>query len=292
MACLLKGGPKSKIKVTAVSSRTHNSIDRLKAIMGNDQGQICFTLDNVEAARRGNCILIATPDDQVKKVCSQVFDKIKLQKEKYVFYFSGSKPLEVVEPARKAGAFIGCMHPIKSFASPSQAAKTMTGTIFGLTFTEAEAGRVLKVLVEKLQGNYMEVKDSKKTLYHAACCVASNYLVALLDYSLSLVTSIGIEPGLATKALLSLSAGTLDNIEKLGTKKALTGPIARGDTGTIEEHLEQIGQCGCQKDIYLVMGKKSADIAYGNKWLSGEKYKLLNSILEDSPNHELKKDNH
>ena len=80
-----------------------------------------------------------------------------------------------------------------------------------------------------------------KTLYHASAVVASNYLVTLLDLAIRLIEEAGIKRQDAFNLLKPLIEGTLSNIGKVGVKKALTGPIARGDIKTVEKHIEEIG---------------------------------------------------
>ncbi|MDZ7838630.1 MAG: DUF2520 domain-containing protein [Actinomycetota bacterium] len=216
-----------------------------------------------------------------KKVCDEIFSEISDYRGRYVIHFSSSKKLEILASAKKAGASVGCMHPVESFASTEQAIATMEKTVFGLTYSDHRAEKLLQHLVKKLKGSFIEVEDSKKPLYHAACCVASNYLVALFDYAADLALKIGIDNRQAVDALMGLAEGTLNNIGRMGTQKSLTGPIARGDKGTVSEHLENLRKHGCDEDIYRVMGKKAAGIALDNRWLEPETYKILISIMED-----------
>ena len=79
--------------------------------------------------------------------------------------------------------------------------------------------------------------DEDKPLYHAAACLASNYLTTLLHNVEEIYQSLGMERQDALTAFWPLVRGTLNNIETKGTVQALTGPISRGDVGTVEKHL-------------------------------------------------------
>src|SRR4030066_171243 len=138
---------------------------------------------------------------------------------------------------------------------------------------------IAEKLVKCLGGETIFVDDNKKPLYHAAACVASNYLVTLLDYAVKIHQKIGINPQDSLKGLMNLAEGTLENIKRMGTAKSLTGPIARGDTGTIKEHMESFKKFFTDEEmlIYRIMGIETAKIAYRNKWL---KEKILKELKE------------
>ncbi len=267
------------IKLTCVASRTQHSLDKLKQFMGNEASDLILTTDFTEAARLANCLLLATPDDAIEVVSNNIFSAVTDYRSGYVIHFSGSKSLQSLSKAKEAGAHIGCMHPIKSFASANEAVKTIKGTVFGITCSNHQIKELIIRFVEILEGSTIEVADDKKPLYHAACCTASNYLVALMDYSVAINEAIGIKPQDSVNALMGLVEGTLENIKKMGTKKSLTGPIARGDVGTIQEHLTNFSKSNMDQEIYRLMGKKAAEIAYGNNWIENKTYKKLINIL-------------
>ena len=279
----------SGIKIKAISSRTDKSLKRAKEFLGENSARILFTKSNTEAAQAAECILICTPDDAIKMVCDEIFNgkNFKEEKDGYknkycVFHFSGSKSLDVLDSARRAGAETASIHPLKSFASIDMAVKTLPGTVYGLTYSGERSERIARKIVKCLEGKIIKVDDDKKPLYHAAACVASNYIVALLNYAVILHKKIGINPEESLEGLLSLSEGTLNNIKKMGTEKSLTGPIARGDTGTIKEHMESLKKFFPDEDImiYKIMGRETAKIAYRNKWINKKTLEELEGILK------------
>lgn len=278
-------GEDSNIKLAAVSSRTQESLTRAKKAMGEKSAGVLFTKKNREAALRADCILICTPDDIIKKVCDEIFKDIKGSNAvKYcVVHFSGSKTLDVVKTAGDAGAGTASIHPLKSFASIDEAIKTLPGTVYGVTYSDKRSKGIAEKLVGHLGGETISIDDKKKPLYHAAACVASNYMVTLLNYAASLHQKIGIKPEDSLKGLINLSEGTLENIKKIGTKKSLTGPIARGDTGTIKEHMGGFNKLLTEEEklIYKVMGRETAKIAYQNKWIKSETLEKLKEILQE-----------
>jgi predicted short-subunit dehydrogenase-like oxidoreductase (DUF2520 family) len=272
------------IKLKAISSRSVESLNRAKKILGNMAADVIFTRENLKAVSLANCVLICTPDDTISGVCSEIFEgKSKNFKNYYVLHFSGSKSLEVLNSARTAGAEIASIHPLKSFASIEEAIRSLPGTVFGVTCSSTKSKKMAEFLVKGLGGEIIEVDDEKKPLYHAAACVASNYLVTLIDYAVLLHEKIGIRPGDSLKGLISLVEGTVSNIKKMGTKKSLTGPIARGDTGTIKEHIRSFNKFFSREDtnLYRIMGIETSKIAYQNKWIKESKVEELKEILKE-----------
>ena len=274
---------KEKIKIISISSPSQKSIKRAKDIFGKKAEEILFTNNNIEAAAKANTIFICTPDDKISKVCEELF-KEEPKTRKTVIHFSGSKSLKTLKPAQECGSSIASIHPLKAFASIPEAIKTLKGTEYGITYIDREGELVVKKIVELLGGNSIFVKDDTKPVYHAAACIASNYLVTLLDYAVYINEKIGIEPQASRRGLLNLIEGTVKNIKKLGTKKALTGPIARGDIGTVEDHLKMLDGILDKKDteIYRKMGEKTADLARANKWIDNNTYKKLIGLFKKS----------
>lgn len=259
------------IRLKAISSRSIDSLDRAKKILGNLASGVIFTRKNLEAASLANCILICTPDDTISRVCSEIFDgRVGNFKNYYAIHFSGSKSLEVLNSARAAGVDIASIHPLKSFASIEEAIRSLPGTVFGVTYSSLKSKRIAEFLVKNLGGEVIEVEDSKKPLYHAAACVASNYLVTLINYAVLIHKKIGIKPEDSLKGLMGLVEGTVSNIKKMGTKKSLTGPIARGDIGTIKEHMTSFNKffSGEEITLYKIMGMETSKIAFQNKWIN------------------------
>ena len=272
--------------VVSVSSRTEETLKAAKELLGNASQKIFFSNNNFLAAKISNCIFICAPDDEIENVCSEIFKSGEAfgDEEITVFHFSGSKKIDILDSAKKAGASTACMHPLKSFASAREAANTLQNTLYGVTYEKSDlnAKKTIEILSKILKGRIIFVENDKKTLYHACACIASNYLVSLMDFATDAGSEVGLDPAVFLSGLLNLSEGTLLNIKKLGTKKALTGPIARGDVGTINEHIEILKSLKREdiKDFYEIMGKKTAGIAHENTWINDKTYNELLKILK------------
>lgn len=282
--CFSSGTDKS-INLVSVSGRRQESVSNAESIIKKINSKAVFVVNNKEAARKADCILICTPDDSIKNVCEELFEKNGIAGEgKTVIHFSGLKGLDVLDAAKSSGASVCCIHPMKSFADYLDSANSIKGTLFGITYDKKDkkACRTAKKIVDFLKGKSVFVENSSKAVYHACACMASNYLVGLLNIVEKMGKEIGIRPEIFMEGIIALSQGTIDNIRKLGTNNSLTGPIARGDVGTVINHLENIKSKldSSYADVYKLLGRFTADIARENKWIDMRTYRKFLDLFE------------
>jgi predicted short-subunit dehydrogenase-like oxidoreductase (DUF2520 family) len=217
--------------VVAVYSRAPSSAYKLAGLVPNCR--VCNTAQ--ELAEVAELVFLTTPDDVIGRVCGEV----QWHKGHSVVHCSGAHSVDILEPAKRLGAGVGSFHPLQTFADVSQAIENLPGSTFALEGEEPLLA-VLKQLAHVLEGNWVELKPGDKVLYHAAAVFACNYLVTLVKLALDLWRDFGIGQKEAIAALLPLVKGTVSNIARIGLPDCLTGPIARGDCGTIRKHLEAL----------------------------------------------------
>lgn len=228
MGYLLK---KAGYTIIAIADRFPEALVQAHPFTG---GRMCKT--DAEVAGDADAILIATTDDIIAVACREIAAAGAIRPGQKVVHFSGAGSLELLSAAKEAGAFIASIHPIQSFADVEGAIQNIPGSTFGITAdTEIREWAVDFVLA--LEGVPFFVPDKDKPLYHAAACIASNYLTTLLYMVEEIYLSLGLNREEAIRAFWPLVRGTLKNIEARGTVQALTGPIARGDIGTVEKHI-------------------------------------------------------
>jgi len=114
------------------------------------------------------------------------------------------------------------------------------GTVFGVTAASEEGRRWAHELVALLGGRPLDLRQEDRVLYHAGAVFACNLFLAVERIAQELLVGVGMEEDEALQSLMPLIEGTLDNLRRLGTARALTGPVARGDTGVVREHLEAL----------------------------------------------------
>jgi predicted short-subunit dehydrogenase-like oxidoreductase (DUF2520 family) len=258
--------------VVAISSRTLSSAQRLARRVPNCQ--VCHTAQ--ELADVTEMVFVTTPDDVIAEVCSEV----RWHKGHNVVHCSGAHSVDILEPAKNLGAAVGSFHPLQTFADVDQAIANLPGSTFALE-AEGPLLSALKELTHLLNGNWVELKPGDKVLYHAAAVFACNYLVTLVKLALDLWQGFGVSSQEATKALLPLLSGTLNNIDKIGLPDCLTGPVARGDLGTIERHLSALeARSPSLLTTYKELGLQTIPIALAKGKVAERKAEEMKVLLK------------
>jgi predicted short-subunit dehydrogenase-like oxidoreductase (DUF2520 family) len=262
-------------KVVAASSRSIASAQRLAAKI---EGCIaCHSPQHV--ADLAQVVFITTPDDIIADIAAD----LKWRPGQTVIHCSGVHSTDILEPARKYGAHVCCLHPLQTFAGIEEAISNIPGSTFALEGDDFGLS-LARDMATSLQGNIIVLKPGDKVLYHAAAVTLSNYLVTLMKTSADLWQSFGIPREEAIKALLPLLKGTVNNIERLGIPGCLTGPIARGDVETIRKHVAALGKDHPDAiETYRLMGLKTLGIALARGHLSLETAGEIRDLLEGSP---------
>jgi predicted short-subunit dehydrogenase-like oxidoreductase (DUF2520 family) len=257
--------------VIAVASRTLTSAQKLASLVPDCQ--ICHTAQ--EVADAAELVFITTPDDIIAQVCGVV----QWHAGQNVVHCSGAHSVDILEPARKLGAAVGSFHPLQTFADVDQAIENLPGSTFSLEAEEPLLS-MLKELTLLLNSNWVELKPGDKVLYHAAAVFACNYLVTLVKLALDLWRDFGVSSKEATRALLPLLNGTINNIENIGLPNCLTGPIARGDLGTIQRHLSAIeARNPSLLTTYKELGFQTVPIALAKGRVNEQKAEEIKALL-------------
>ncbi|MBL8471845.1 MAG: DUF2520 domain-containing protein [Rhodocyclaceae bacterium] len=216
-----------------IVGRSDTSVSTASAFIGAGSGARMATLQPADLT------LVAVPDDQLEAIAAELAQCPRLAPGAVVFHCSGSRPSELLAASRQRGAAIASVHPLKSFARPELAVQNFAGTWCGCE-GDAAALAVLRPLFTAVGGICFDLDGSRKTLYHAGAVLACNHLAALMEAALRAMEAAGVAREQAWPALRPLIAGSLDNIDRLGTAGALTGPIARGDAATVTRHIQAL----------------------------------------------------
>lgn len=244
-------------EIVAVSSRTLKSARAAVAAIGGG----AVVSDPGTAALGADVVFLAVPDRAIPVASIQVATGGALRRGAVVTHLSGALPAGVLAGIHAAGGWQGSLHPLQSFADVETAVTTLPGSFVFLE-GDTEAVDVLRSLALSLDARPVPMTSQGKALYHAAACVASNYLVTLADYATELMAKAGVPPDVALPALLPLLSGTVRNLSAVGLPEALTGPIARGDVGTVRGHLEALRRApGDLVRLYVALGRKTVEVA-------------------------------
>ena len=260
--------------IVAVSSRSRTSAKKLAQTIAG-----CLPAgSNQDVADTAELVFITTPDDAIASAVSQV----RWHEGQSVVHCSGADSTDILEPARKAGACVGCFHPLQTFADARRAMENIPGSTFAL---EAEEPLLteLKDMANALDAYWIELKASDKVLYHASAVIACNYLVTLVKLATDLWQTFDIPRGQAIRALLPLIRGTIHNIDTVGIPQCLTGPIARGDTGTIKKHLYALRKTAPDLlSTYQELGLRTIPVALAKGRINQRQAEELEAILKQA----------
>jgi len=186
---------------------------RVPRLLGRDD-------DVADAAAGVDLVLVATPDAAIADTAAAIAPGVAV-----IAHVAGSLGLDVLASHDRTAA----VHPLVSLPNAEVGAERLRD---GAWFAIA-GDPIAAAVVADLGGHSFEVADADRAAYHAAACIASNHLVALLGQ----VERVAATAGVPLEAYLDLVRGTVDNVATLGPAAALTGPAARGATATIERHL-------------------------------------------------------
>jgi predicted short-subunit dehydrogenase-like oxidoreductase (DUF2520 family) len=165
---------------------------------------------------RADLVLLCVPDRAIADVASS------LEPGPWVAHVSGATGLSALDPHVRRF----CLHPLQTF-TPRRGPEQLDGAWGAVTAETAEAGEAARELAGLLGLRPFDLADEAKPLYHAGAAFASGFLVTIHRAAASLFEAAGAPP----ESLLPLMRRTIDNDFEL------TGPIERGDWGTIDMHL-------------------------------------------------------
>lgn len=226
-------------------------------------------------------VFITVPDSSISDVAQQIAQSCRRSglEGKVFVHCSGALASDVLGCIRKEGGFTGSLHPIQSFPGRTDSWESMYNIYFGFEGSiEAEAAAA--EVVSLLGGRMLRVSTEGKSLYHAAACVLSNYMVTLSHIAARLLESAGIDGDTGLMAFAPLLRSTVENIARLGSVEALTGPISRGDTGTVAAHLEAIEQSLPDKaELYKSLGRATVALALEKGTIDENHARELISLL-------------
>jgi predicted short-subunit dehydrogenase-like oxidoreductase (DUF2520 family) len=186
----------------------------------------------------------------------------------------------VLDPALQAGALPLALHPVLPFAGTRVDLHRLHGTAFGVTAPDP-LRPVAEALVVEMGGEPAWLTEQQRPLWHAALAHGANHLTTLVASSADLLRAAGVEsPG---QVLAPLLGAALDGALRAGDA-ALTGPVARGDAGTVRSHLEVLALVAPEVlPSYVAMARLTADRAIASGRLAPDRAWALLEVLGSVP---------
>ncbi|MFC4591304.1 Rossmann-like and DUF2520 domain-containing protein [Sphaerisporangium corydalis] len=229
-----------------------------------------------DVIRRADLVLLTVPDDVLPGLVSGLAAAGVDLRGKMLAHTSGAYGLGVLDPASAAGALPFALHPVMTFTGRDDDLRRVAGCSFGVTAPEA-LRPVAEALVIEMGGEPVWIADEGRALYHAALAGAANHMVTLIAESQELLKKIGVEdPG---RMLGPLLGAALDNVLRLGLA-GLTGPVVRGDAGTVRKHVDALILAAPEAaDAYVALARLTADRALAAGLLKPEAAERLLDAL-------------
>ncbi|MGZ8502261.1 MAG: Rossmann-like and DUF2520 domain-containing protein [Candidatus Limnocylindrales bacterium] len=214
--------------IQAVASRDPVRRERFKELVGGTRAfeDITPLLDEVEL------IILAVPDDVIESVARS----IRLYSGQALIHTSGALGAEVLQPAMAAGTQVGSFHPLVAFADTTRAVEALHGATIAVEGDD-QLVALLAEMATAIGARAVRLAPGTKAAYHAAAVLAAGGFVALLDAIAELGRVAGLDEAGSLAVYGPLIEQTLGNARALGIRAALTGPLTRGDVGTLEAHL-------------------------------------------------------
>jgi predicted short-subunit dehydrogenase-like oxidoreductase (DUF2520 family) len=204
-------------------------------------------------------ILIAVADDAIPAVASKLAaDGLR---DAVVLHTSGAAGPEALRTLRDTGNAIGVLHPLQTVPTAERGIQSLPGATYAFAGDPA-AVEWAGSLVARLGGKELAIDPRRWHHYHAAAVMACNYQVTLMDAALELMETAGLRRATALEALAPILRATTENILASGPEKALTGPIVRGDVGTIRRHLASLETAFPEtRRLYVAAGQRTIPVA-------------------------------
>lgn len=189
-----------------------------------------------QAAAQADLVLLSVPDDAIEAVARTLARDAAVGPGHRVVHLAGSRGLDVLDLAARTGASTAVCHPAMTVPHGAQDPQLLVGTAWAVTARPADRPWAHE-LVADLGGDPADLRDDVRGLYHAGLAVASNTVGAAVAVARQLLLAAGIDE--PRRFLAPLVAASVDNVLGRGAT-ALTGPIVRGDLGTITSHLDAL----------------------------------------------------
>lgn len=232
--------------------------------------------DLTALAKQCDVILLTTSDRAIGSVASQLAESHALEgHDVTVLHCSGAMGLEPLAPLAAQGVHVGSLHPLQSFSMPDG---HMLHQIYMAVDGDDTAQAVGKEFASLVDSKTFHVPAEERALYHCAACFCSNYAVTVEAIAQTLMDRWTGSPEDSAKALEPLLTGTMQNLLATALwRKALTGPISRGDGETLQKHLALLPQE--LQEVYTSLGQITAILAEANGTITKDQRSNVEAIL-------------
>ena len=221
-------------------------------------------------------VLLTVPDDTLPGLVAGLVETGAVRPGQFLAHASGRHGYGILDAATRAGALPLALHPVMTFTGTSIDLARLSGCPFGVTSPD-QLRPVAEALVVEMGGDPVWVEEGNRALYHAALAHGSNHLIALVTQTLDLLRAAGVEQ--PARLIAPLLSASLDNALRYGDQ-SLTGPVARGDAGTVAAHVRELAAVSPEaRTAYVALARVTADRALAAGLLRADAAEALLDVL-------------
>jgi len=229
-----------------------------------------------EVVARAELVLLTVPDDVLPGLIDGLSATSSWQAGQLVVHTSGRYGTAVFDATTGHHVLGLALHPAMTFTGTSMDLVRLVDCCFGIT-APAPLRPVAEALVVEMGAEPVWIEEQDRPMYHAGLSHGANHLVTLVAQAMQIVASAGVQE--PQRLVAPLLHAALDNALRLGDG-ALTGPVARGDAGTVAAHLEQLNrQTPDIRPTYVALARATAERALASGRLTASDAEPLLDIL-------------
>ena len=259
--------------IHAVASRDPGRRERFRSLV---PGVRPFA-DATPLVEEVELIILAVPDDAIPRVAGN----LHMYSGQAMIHTSGLLGAEALAGAMAAGTQVGSFHPLVAFADLERAVAALHGATIAIEGDD-QLLDLLARMAEAVGGTPVRLAPGAKSAYHAAAVLAAGGFVALLDAIVELGAVAGLDEAGSLAIYGPLIEQTLGNARTLGVAAALTGPMTRGDRGSVARHLATLAEhAPAVLPLYRAAAEREIELAVGRGALTPEAAADLRSTLTE-----------
>ena len=260
--------------IHAVASRDATRRERFRSLVEVSRAFV----DPEPLVEEVELIILAVPDDVIGPLAST----LRMYSGQAMIHTSGALGADALAPAMAAGTQVGSFHPLVAFADTERAVAALHGATIAIE-ADDQLAAMLASMAEAIGATGVRLAPGAKAAYHAAAVLAAGGFVALLDAIAELGRVAGLDEAGSLAIYGRLIEGTLDNARVLGIGPALTGPITRGDLGTLGFHLDALQtHAPGVMELYVAAARREVELAEGRGALGPEAAAAMRRALDDA----------
>ncbi len=261
-------------RVVSASGVSEESRSRIETLLPGTAQR-----DAEAVVRAADLVLLTVPDDALAPLVSGLAAVGAWRPGQIAVHASGRLGLAPLGPAMALGVTGIAAHPAMTFTGTSVDLARLHETVFAVT-APAPMVPIALALVVEMGGEPVVIAEEDRAMYHAGVVHGANHVVALVSQAMAILRASGIEEPAAL--LGPLVRASIDGAlsEAPGAATTLTGPVVRGDVGTIAAHVDALAARAEELATYRALARATADLALSAGRIDDAQYAGVMDVLE------------